>query len=205
MSDEIVKRPEDSLSVSEQEELHRWRRGKETAPLALSTAFRMYQLFLLGHSCEEIARSNEGRFPLGMILDSRLRHEWDKRRAEYLDKLYSEAGEMLRQRQVESAAFLGDMLAAAHAEIQPQLQKFIQTRDVNDLPNTFRADSITKYKMIVDALMKVTGQDRKEGGAAVQVIGNNVTVGEKSQKAPLSGSDALALLRAFDTMDKKDK
>lgn len=203
MSSEIIKKPEEDLTVTEQEELQKWRRSPTFAPISTVIAVRMYQLYLLGHTCEEIVHANENHFTLGMVLDARIRHEWDRRREEYLDVLYAEAGTIVKQRQIEGAIFLGDMLAAAHAEYGPKLQKFIQTRDPNDLPDTFRVDSITKYKMVVDAIMKITGQDKKEvPGAAVQVIGNNITL---ESKKPMTGQEGFNLLRAMDQLDAVDE
>jgi len=199
---EIIKRPEDNLTKIEQEELTKYRRSDGYAPLAASTAVRLYQLFLLGHSCEEIVRTNDNRFPLGMVVDARIRHDWDRRRTEYIDRLYEEAGSMVRQRQVESAMFLGDMLAAAHAEYGPKFQKFIQSRDPKDLPPEFKIDTPTKYKMVIDGLMKITGQDKKDAaGAAVQVIGNNVMLQESGSKTVTSqeGFDILKQLERLDS------
>lgn len=201
---ELAKRPEDALTPFEQEELTKARRTDGFAPISSLVAVKMYQLFLLGHTCEEIVRANDHKFSLGMVLDARIRHEWDRRREGYLDKLYEEAGNLVKQRQVESAFFLGDMLAAAHAEYGTKLQKFIQTRDPADLPETFKVDSITKYKMVVDALVLVTGQDRKKTpGAQVQVIGNNVTLQEAPKKA-MTGEEGFNILRALEQMDAID-
>jgi hypothetical protein len=203
VTDEIVKRPEDALTAVEREEWQKWRRTA-TAPLSPAVAVRLYELFLLGHSCDDIVRANENKFPLGMVLDARLRHEWDRRREAYLERLYSEAGENVRQRQVESAVFLTDVLAAAHVEHGDKLKKFLQTRDPKDLPDVFKVTSITTYKMVIDSLMKVTGQDKKPGdtGPAVQVIANNATLNEAPKKG-LTGQDALSVLKAFEQMDKK--
>lgn len=205
MSDDIDKPPDDGLTVLEREEWQKWRRSNDPSPLAASTALKMYELFLLGHSCEEIVRSNENRFPLGLVVDARMRYKWDRRRDEYLNKLFNDAGDIVRQRQIEGAVFLGDVLAAAHKQYGGQLRKFMQTGDVKDLPDQFKADSITKYKMIVDALTKITGQDKKDAPTitpAVQVIGNNVTLAEQP-KGAMDSQDALTLLRLLDDKDKK--
>lgn len=202
---ELVKKDEDTLTATEQTELTKYRRQADYAPLATATAIRMYQLYLLGHSCEDIVRANDNKFSLGMIVDARLRHEWDRRRDEYIDRLYDEAGDLVKQRQIESAIFLGDMLAAAHTEFGAKLQKYIQTRDPADLPDTFRVDSITKYKMVVDAIMRVTGQDKKDvPGAAVQVIGNNVTLQEAPSKK-VTSQQSFDILRALEQMDANEK
>lgn len=205
MTDALAPKPEDILTPFESEQLAKWKRSKDLAPLSPIVAVRMYELFLLGHSCEEIFRANEQKFPLGMILDARLRHDWDRRRDAYIESLYNEAGNSVKQRTVESAMFLGDLLAAAHIQHGDKLRKFIQTKDVNDLPDELKIDTITKYKMVIDAFKFVTGQaDQKGGTPAVQVIGNNVTLQEQpKQKAQTSGQDALSILKALDQLDKK--
>lgn len=208
MTNAIAKKPEDALTQTEADSLTKWRRASDYAPLATVTAIKMYQLYLLGHTCDEIVKSNENKFSLGMVVDARMRHDWDRRRAEYIDKLYNEAGDIVKQRQMESALFLGDMLAAAHVEFGEKMQKYIQTRDPADLPANFRLDSITKYKMAIDGLMRVTGQDKKEAsGAAVQVIGNNVTLQEAPNKKldPKQSLDLLRVLEQIDSAEGKKK
>jgi hypothetical protein len=210
MSDDIVieegRVPDDRLSEREQRELWLWKRGKDTAPLALSTALKMYELFLLGHSCEEIARANENRFSLGLILDARIRHNWDERRRAHLDHIYNDVGELVRQRQTESAVFLGDILAVAHKEYGNKFRKYLQSGDPNDLDNDMKVTSITTYKRTVEALMKVTGQDRpsKDSATLVQVNADNVTMSAGPQKQ-LQGEQAHSLIRLLDEFDKEGK
>lgn len=211
MSNDIVKaevvNTEPNLTEWEFEQYSKWRRSKDTSPLAISTALKMYEMFLLGHSCEEIYRANDQKFPLGMILDARLRYEWDRRRSAYLDQLFGEVGIAVKQRQVEGAMFLGDVLAAAHQQFGDKVKKFLQTKDPNDLPAELKVTSITTYKMVIDALMKITGQDQKGGGnatPAVQVIGNNVTL-QEAPKKKLGSSQAFDLLKELERLDQETK
>lgn len=208
MSEELAKRPEEGLTTFEREEWMKWKRSPSAAPLAISTALKMYELYLLGHSCDEIYRANENRFPLGLIIDARVRFEWDKRREAYLNGLFSEAGNAVKQRQIESAMFLGDVLAAAHKQHGDKFKKFLQTGDVKDLPDEFKITSITMYKMAVDALMKVTGLDQKtknSDGPSVQVIANNATLNEAGaqKKTGTSGEDAFTILKRLSQLDEK--
>lgn len=206
MSD-IVK-TEPNLTEWEFEQYSKWRKSKDTSPLALSTALKMYEMFLLGHSCEEIFRANDQKFPLGMILDARLRYEWDKRRSAYLDQLFGEVGVAVKQRQVEGAMFLGDVLAAAHQQFGDKVKKFLQTKDPNDLPAELRVTSITTYKMVIDALMKITGQDQKGGAGGtntpVQVIGNNITLQEAPKKR-MQSAQAFDVLKELEKLDQDTK
>jgi hypothetical protein len=202
MSDELAKKPEDSLTESEREELFKWRRTADAAPLALSLSVRMYELFLLGHSCDAIAKANDNRFPLGMILDARVRHQWDKHRDEEVSRLLKDVGTVVRQRQAEGAMFLGDLLASAHLQFGQQLRKFIQTRDPKDIPDQFRVDSLTKYKMVLHALELIIGTDDKKSAPSVQVFTQNATLQEGGSKK-LTPDDAFKFLEALDQEDKK--
>lgn len=204
MSDEIVVKA-DPLNKMEQEELSKWKRSADTTPLSPFIAANLYQLFLLGHSCEDIAKSTgDTKFPLGLILDARVRHRWDERREAYLEHLYAEAGQTVRQRQVEGAIFLGDVLAAAHLEFGPKFRRFVETGNPKDLDEKFKVTSITSYKMVIDALRAITGQDvkKQDAGPLVSITTGSASVEAVAQKGLASG-DAHDLLRMLDAADKQ--
>ncbi|WNM70313.1 hypothetical protein [Myxococcus phage Mx1] len=207
MTDELARRPEEEdFTAVERDAYQKWKRGPDTTPLSPTVAVKMYQLFLAGHTCEEISRINENRFPLGLILHSRIRFEWDRRRDEYLGHLFDDVAGVMRQRQVESALFLADLLAVAHREYGDKLKKYLQTGDEKDLPKNFKITSITMYKMTVDALMKVTGQDKpkSDGQPLVQIHAQNVGVSDGKEKT-LDGQSAHSLLELLDMAEKKSK
>lgn len=209
MSETLAKRPEDNLTALEREAVEKWRRGADTSPLSPVVALKMYELFLLGHSCDEIARVNENKFPLGLIVNARIMHEWDRRRQAYLDQMYEDAGNVIRQRQIESAFFLGDVIALAHKEYGAKIKAYLQTGDKAHLTGLdLKVTSLTSYKMAIDALMKVTGQEKpgKDSAPLVQInTGGSATVTDKSGNTVTTGEDAFMLLRTLDRVDQAEK
>lgn len=204
MSDEIqkTKKPEDALTVMESEALYKWRRGEDTTPLSPFVAVKMYELFLLGHTCEEIVRSNDNKFALGLVVDARLRHNWDSRREAYLEQLYAEAGTAVKQRQVEGAVFLSDMLAAAHKEYGAKFHKYLQTGDAKDLDDRMKISSITQYKMVIDGLKAITGQDKKAAPAEAPVVNINVPAAPEIT-TPTEAHNIIDMLNALDEAEPK--
>lgn len=206
MSEALVKKPEDNLTPIEREAYDKWRRGNDTSPLSPVVALKMYELFLLGHSCEEIVRANENKFPLGMVINARLMHDWDRRRQAYLDSMYEEAGKVVRQRQIEAALFLGDALAVAHKEFGQKFRAYLQTGDDKIIKDIgLKVTSITSYKMLVDAFMKVTGQEKngKDSAPLVQmnINGGSATVTDGKKATTVTGQDAFNLLRSLEVID----
>lgn len=210
MTSALATRPEDNLTVMEREAYDKWRRGTDTTPLSPVVALKMYELFLLGHSCEDIARANENKFPLGMVVNARIVHDWDRRRSAYLDKMYEDAGNVIRQRQIESAFFLSDVMAVAHKQFGQKLRTYIQTGDESVLKGIdLKVTSLTTYKMAIDALMKVTGQEKpgKDGAPLVQINtgGAPATVTDKSGNTVTTGEDAFTFLKALERVDQAEK
>jgi hypothetical protein len=216
MTSSLAVRPEENLSVLEREAYDKWRRGPDQTPLSPLVALKMYELYLLGHSCDDIVKANENKFPLGIIINARLSHEWDRRRTAYLERLYDDAGNVVRQRQIESAFFLADALAVAHKEFGQKFKEYLQTGDPKVLKGLdLKVTSITTYKMVVDALMKVTGQEKpgKDSAPLVQmnISGGTATVtdGKSGATATIgsgsTGQDAFAFLRGLEAVDAEEK
>jgi hypothetical protein len=210
MTTALAVRPEDNLTTLEREAYDKWRRGPDQTPLSPVVALKMYELFLLGHSCDDIVRTNDNKFGLGMIVHARVMHDWDRRRQSYLDQMYEDAGAVIRQRQIESAFFLSDVMAVAHKEFGSKLKAYLQTGDPEHLKKLdLKVTSLTSYKMAVDALMKVTGQEKpnKDSAPLVQINNNggNTTVTDKSGNTVTTGEDAFAFLKGLDRVDQADK
>lgn len=210
MTTTLAKRPEDNLTILEREAYDKWRRGPDQMPISPVVALKMYELFLLGHSCDDIVRTNDNKFPLGMVLHSRVMHDWDRRRQAYLDQMYEDAGNVIRQRQIESAFFLSDVMAVAHKEFGAKLKAYLQTGDPEHLKKLdLKVTSLTSYKMAIDALMKVTGQEKpsKDSAPLVQINtgGSSATVTDKAGNTVTTGEDAFAFLKALDKVDQVEK
>lgn len=127
--------------------------------LAPSLNAQLYTLFLNGRTTEEIRRINPA-ITLGQIVHARIEGDWDLRREEYLDRLLTETTGRVQQATLETADFVCDMLAVANKEHGDRLRKYLQTGNQDDLGD-FKIDSIFNLKQTIEALQKLTGQDRQ--------------------------------------------
>lgn len=153
-----------------------WMDKKNKAPLSVSTSLKMYELYLNGYSCEEIFRLNDNQFPLGMILEARIRDSWDDRREQHLTELYGGIVAKVKKTQTEAVAFVADLLAAAHKKHGDKLKKFLQSGNPADL-GALSIDTMTSYQTAATMLLKLTGQDKqKDGSNKIQIVGQNIDV-----------------------------
>lgn len=130
-----------------------------TPRIAPSRSTEMYQLFLNGKTCEEIARLNPG-FNLGQVVRARVEDDWDERRDRHLADLLENARSVVQQRQMESIMFLTDYMSAMHKVFGDKMKKYIASGDITELegiPFNFK-----QYKEILELMLKLTGQDKKE-------------------------------------------
>jgi hypothetical protein len=124
--------------------------------------------------------------------------------------MYEDAGSIIRQRQIESAFFIADVMALAHKEYGAKIKAYLQTGDKIHLKDLdLKVTSLTSYKMAVDALMKVTGQEKpsKDSAPLVQINtgGSGTTVTDKAGNTVTTGEDAFAFLKALDRVDQAEK
>src|SRR5712692_10041871 len=103
---------EQLLNIREQEAHEKYLRGGG-APLAPSTAGKFFELFLQGHSCEEIAKLNPG-FGLGIVVKVRLDHHWDDLRNEHMLELMKGIRSRVQQSHLEAVVFAADAMAVYH-------------------------------------------------------------------------------------------
>ncbi|MHA1860983.1 MAG: hypothetical protein ACTSVM_01625 [Candidatus Ranarchaeia archaeon] len=166
--------PRDLLTAEEKEELGRYTGGLDQEPndskktegiLAGSTARTFFELFLNGHTTKEIYNQNKS-FPWGMIIDARIRYDWDKERDVYTRELFTGVRQKLIKNQIESVHMLADLLAATHKNIGGRLKKYLQTGD-ETLIKDINLTSIHSYGKTVALLMKMTGQEKELGSLRV--------------------------------------
>ncbi len=169
-----------------------WKEMATKKPLSITTSLKMYELFLNGYSCEEIARLNDNKFPSGMILESRLRDGWDDRRSQHLAELYGGVFDKVRQTQTEAIVFVADLMSAAHRKHGDKVKKFLQSGDAADL-GALSIDTMTSYKTAADMLMKLTGQDKEKTPITNKtvVVGQNVSVASSEEKPALQESNVV--------------
>lgn len=124
-------------------------------PISPTLAAQMYNLFLEGYTCLDIAKLNKG-FTEGDILYCRHKYNWDQQRDEYAQQLTMQVQQKMIKQKLESIEFLTNMLSVIHKENKEVMLKFLQTGNLDDLP---KIGSLKTYKDILEALAKVTGED----------------------------------------------
>lgn len=124
-------------------------------PISPTLASQMFNLFLEGYTCADIAKLNKG-FTEGDILYCRLKYGWDEQKDDYARQLTYQVQQKLMKQKLESVEFLTNMLSVIHKEHKESIMKFLQTGDTEQLP---KIGSLKQYKDILDALAKVTGED----------------------------------------------
>ena len=178
MSDEIVKadvveieRAEESLlTPREQAALDFTLKLQPPVPeLSPHLEGKLFQLFLNGCDCVEIARLNSG-LTLGQIVRCRVKSYWDMRRQEHVEALERGIQERMKQVALESADFISAQMTAAHKQYGDAAKRYIATGDPTDLPSGFGIHGWKNYRNAIDTLKVVTGQDQK------QKISGEVTV-----------------------------
>ena len=200
MASNIVKATKDKMLAKEGEELRRWRRKSE-APIPLALALKMYELYLNGYSCEDIWRVNGQKFPLGQVVDAKVRYEWDVRRADQLDSLYNGIEEKVMHVKTEAVSHLANMLAAAHKIWGDRVAEFLQDGDQEKLAG-FDPSSVKNYKEILTMLQLLSSKDTKE----VKVTGNVEHVHTQGLEAKrMTGKNASDLLRTIEDAEFESK
>jgi hypothetical protein len=134
--------------------------GKNEAPISPSTQGQMFQLYLQGKNCEEIRRLNPG-FQLGAIVAARVAGKWDVERTRYLETLFAGIRQRVQQSAMETTDAICDLLAAKNKFMRDRVLRFIQTGD-ESLVESLKLGDIKAYKELVEALMKITGQDQNK-------------------------------------------
>lgn len=201
----------DQLTERERKALDKFERSKEKYHLSLDLALGMYELFLNGHSCEEIyrvAKKQRKEYPLGAIVDAAIRYEWHDRRKAHLETLFDGILLKTKQTQAEAVSFLTDLLAAAHKQHGDTLKDFIQTGDLTTLsPKTIHIDSFGSYRQVMNLLLQVTGQSTpgKSGPQVnVNVVGGPATE-IKTIDSTIKPNDAMELLKLLSAGDEDVK
>ncbi len=151
------------LTIEENEILNEWMNTSTKPKLSTATSLRLYELFLQGTSVYDIAEVNGGVFSIGQILFARITDRWDERKRQHLDRLYGGIIERFTQIQSEGMSFIADVMAMQHKLYGDKIKKFLQSHDEADLhgiPSSYMSGE--GYRKMIDALMKITGQDKQK-------------------------------------------
>jgi hypothetical protein len=163
--------------------------------LSLSMSLQLYELFLNGKSCEEIARLNP-HFTLGMIVRARVEGLWDARKAAHVSELYGNVRDRVQQVQLEAVRFTTDMISAAHKQFSDKIQRYLMTGDERELGD-LQIRNLRDYKSSLELLLKITGQD-KEQKITGQVVHKHEGVPAPTAKAftPEQADEILKIMEA---------
>ncbi len=184
------------VADEEHDEYKKWKREHE-APIPLALALQMYELYLNGYSCQEIYRVNGQRYPLGQIVDAKIRYEWDERKNTQLATLYGNIEKKVFHVKNDAVSHLTNLLSVAHKMMGAKLAKYIQYGNADALDG-FDPSSVKNYKEILGMLQLLTTapKDSKEvkvGGTVEHVHSQAVDAKKK-----MSSNAASDLLRTID-------
>jgi hypothetical protein len=174
--------------------------------LTPEAAARFFELYLNGSDCKEIQRLNRA-FPLGMILDAKVRFKWTEKRDSYSVELQSRILDKVRKAQLETTELITDLLVATKKRYGDKLKKYIQTGNDQDLDNVLNIDSLKELLKVSEGLLKITGQDRQT--KSVHETKNTQNVNLTLSGAPVEGAEALdpedaaKILEIFSNAKKK--
>lgn len=131
--------------------------ASESPLLAPSTAARLFEPYLQGRTCAEIAALQQG-VKLGDVVAAKVEYDWDARRDEYLDGLFNGVAQRVQQTQIETALMLCDVLAAFNRGQRECVARYLQTGDRAELGD-IKVESLQGLKGVVDLLQRVTGTE----------------------------------------------
>jgi hypothetical protein len=162
-------------------------------PLPLAAALKLYELFLNFYSLDDICRINTKKIPLGQIVDARIRYEWDKRRKEQLDSLYSTIEQKVIKVKNESVVHLTDLLSAAHKIWGDKIKLFLQDGDATILED-LNIVNFKNYKELVTLLKELT--DKKEVPVSKMIVSHtHLPENESRQMGSGTAAEMLKLLQ----------
>ena len=127
--------------------------------LALTTCNSFFELFLNGNSVEDIHKMNTA-YPIQAIQWARIKYDWDRMKEMYVVNLQSRIADKVMKAQLEVTSFYADVLSATVKKHGNKVKRYLQTGDEKDLGNAMGVDSIGSLARVVEALQKITGQDR---------------------------------------------
>lgn len=173
---------------------------KGGCPLAPETAANFFQLFLNGSSIGEIHRLNKS-FPYEAILCARIQYAWDEERDDYARHLTETVKQKVIKASLETTSLISDMLVAANKKHGDKLKKYLQTGNVEDLGDAMNIDNLTSLIRGVEALQKLTGQDKVQNINKKETLDVNVKVSGTSEV----GESTRKLILSAIAQDKREK
>lgn len=196
---DIVIYEEDFALLNEEErtELERWL-SQDKPPLAVSTAAKMFEVFLQWKTTEEIHKLNP-QFEWGAIIHARLRDRWDKRRSEFTNQAYDTIRHKVVKAQMDAIEMASNLLTVTAKKNNDKFLRFLQTGDAKELQDTMELKNLKQFKDAVETLQKLTGQDKKPETNPVTNIRAEqvqvVNVNDQKQLPSMESSTASDLIK----------
>lgn len=135
-----------------------------------SDVFKWLNLYYAGKSYEEIARQTKSE--LAPILATSIRHNWPKKRNDYLTSVQEKLQERLVANRMEALVFLTDVQSFVHNTIGKQIREYLETQN-EDLIKKIDLKSLDKYYKAVDTIEKLAFNKKDDDSAAPKAIFNN--------------------------------
>lgn len=136
-------------------------------------------------------------FKLGIIVLTRIQHDWDRHRAEYVQTLMTNTRETAAKVQLEAIRFASDAMAVHQRVLGNAFKKYLQTGNEDDLGPHKDAINIRNYKEYTGLFLQLTGQD-KEKKVTGDIHHTHTSAPDmRTIDASLDGADILKM------MDKK--
>lgn len=156
MTEMKKKKVVESNLTSREEAAYRQHMQANEPALSPILQMELFELYLRGSNCEEIARVNKG-IRLGAIVRASIEGDWHGRRQLYVKGMLDGLKTRVTQAQGEAVGFLADYLAVAHKLYGDKFKKFMQTGNEDEL-GSLKPTSISQYKAVLELMLKATGQ-----------------------------------------------
>lgn len=202
-SEEITVTVDSHLTFKEMAALRTHKAANEP-PLSANKANELYQLFLIGMGCEEIAAQDRS-IRLGQIVRAHEEFGWVDRRHEYQVKLQKATRDRMVQAQTESIGFMALALQSLNRKFSKAFITYLQSGKEEDLGDA-KDWNFHQYKQIMELMLKSSGQDstkRVQVGGEIQHTGVGDSTGQIITNGPLSPSDAVKMLAALQGIQVK--
>lgn len=134
-----------------------------------SDVFKWLNLYYAGKSYEEIAKQTKGSLP--QILLTSEKHNWAKKRFDYLSAVQDKLANRLQANRLEALVFLTDVQSYVHSTIGKHIREFLETQNP-ELEKKIDLKSLDKYYKAVDMIEKLAF-NKKDGEQAPQAVFNN--------------------------------
>jgi hypothetical protein len=199
---DLALKPLDGLSQDERKAYEK-HVSENKPPISPKTAAEFFELYLAGSSCSEIVRLNPG-FGLGLVVRARIDHDWDARKAAYLDTLYQRTQEKYQRAQLEAIDFVADSMSVYRKLWGDRFKKFLQTNNPEDL-HEYKDMSIKQYQVFTEMLLKMTGQDNPKQPMQIAEVIKVVETPAAPTDKKITSQDAADILKTIDVDFKRDK